>query len=430
MNSSPPRILIVVNVFRPDLGGGVLFADLCDGLRESGCEVFVKCAYPYYPQWADVSGKNGIRISTQKSDGYSVERHGIYIPSNPNSLAQRLIYEASFFLSLARRIPRRKDFDAILVFSPLIGSVGYAALVSAFTGIPVWLNVQDLSAQAASAGGIAGKIFGTSILERIQNGLFRRCHYWSSISEPMVSTLQSIKGAPKTVHLIPNWLHASLSVEIDTLKARRFEQAPLGEPKTNVDTILRPLQLLYSGNVGGKQDLLEFCKKLHESKSAFVLRIQAAGARLSELKKWHTSVSDPRFELLDLSDEAGLARALENADFYVITEKSGAGNSFIPSKLIPCISSGTPIFAICDVDGPLGQEITHHDLGYCMGWNAPDKLEHFLSQVVQDEERVLLWKTNTLKRAAFYNRASGISRCLAALNDVITIGHGHRSTDA
>lgn len=410
MNSLSPRVLIVVNVFRPDLGGGVLFADLCDGLFERGFEVFVKCAYPYYPQWYDVSGKNGLRISTDTSNGYTIERHGIYIPSNPGSLLQRLIYEASFFLSLARRLPKKGDFDAILVFSPLIGSVGYAALVSTLSKIPVWLNVQDLSAQAATAGGIASSNYGTRILERIQNWLFKKCHFWSSISEPMVGALQSIGNAPP-VHFIPNWMHASLALEIE--RAR--------ENENEITQSDQPVRLLYSGNVGGKQDLIQFCSLLRGTNSSFRFRIQAAGARLNELRAWIEDASDSRFELHDLTDEAGLANELINADFYVITEKPGSGNSFIPSKLIPCISSGTPILAVCDADGPLGKEVMQHNLGACFEWSDSESFEPFIESIVQDLEQRKSWEKSALERSAFYNRTSGISRCAEALGKVAAI---------
>src|SRR5690606_31058725 len=101
----PPRLLVVVNVYRPDLGGGVLFTDLCEGLARRGFDVTVRCAYPYYPEWRDKSGENGLRIRVEKSGGVRVERFGLFIPSKPNALAQRLAYEASFFASLARRVP-------------------------------------------------------------------------------------------------------------------------------------------------------------------------------------------------------------------------------------------------------------------------------------------------------------------------------------
>ena len=100
---SPLRLLIVVNVFNPDRGGGgAIFSDLAYGLAERGFDVTVRCAYPYYPEWKDKSGDNGLAIQRYTDQGAKVERHYIYIPTKPNSLVQRLFYEASFLFSLLR----------------------------------------------------------------------------------------------------------------------------------------------------------------------------------------------------------------------------------------------------------------------------------------------------------------------------------------
>ena len=407
MNNSAPRILIVVNVFRPDLGGGVLFADLADGLAERGIQLVVKCAFPYYPQWADVSGQNGFRISKDANEGYAVERHGIFIPSKPNSFFQRLIYEASFFLSLMRNRPKKGDFDAILVFSPLIGSVAYATWVGTRSSTPVWLNVQDLSAQAASAGGISKGNTASGLLIRIQNAVFRRAAFWSSISKPMVDTLKEIPGAPSHVSLLPNWLHVSLEREIAT-----FSNLPKRVLNATV-------HLLYSGNIGGKQNLVEFCRQLHHSKLDFNFRIQGEGARLPDLKKLLQEIADPRFELHPLSDEANLAKALHDADFYVITEKPDAGNSFIPSKLIPGIASRTPILAVCDLEGPLGQEVQEFDLGIHIPWPSLSQIDLFINQIVENPSQHASWQTNAATRAVFYNRKSGIDRSVGMINRIM-----------
>ena len=406
LNSSPLRILIVVNVFRPDLGGGVLFADLCDGLHERGLNIHVKCAYPYYPEWSDKSGKNGLKISHETDLGYVVERHGLFIPRNPNSLIQRLIYEGSFFLSLLRKIPRKNTYDAILVFNPLIGAAAYAGVASFLSKTPVWLNVQDLSAQAAAAGGIAGRSKGTSVLERIQNAVFRRSSFWSSISTPMVDTLKLIPGAPSDVHLIPNWLHSSLAKHILEASSRKR------------NTLHSPVKLLYSGNVGGKQNLLAFCEMLKETDASFSFRIQGAGSRFDEVTSWMKHHQDPRFEVHGLSDEKNLAIALAEADFFVITEKPGAGNSFVPSKLIPSLASRTPVLALCDPKGPLGQEMEEFGLGCRLDWNAEGAISAFFSNL--NSTQLASWQSNCASRSSFYTREQGIDRCEQALTTLST----------
>lgn len=402
--SRKPRVLVVVNVFRPDLGGGVLFADLCDGLAERGFDVTVRCAYPYYPQWKDVSGQNGWRIRSESHGELHVERFGIYIPSNPNSFLQRLVYEASFFLSLARRRVRKGEFDAMMVFCPLVGAVAYAGWNARRSRTPLWLNVQDLSAQAAAAGGIGGP---TSLLVRVQNALFRKADIWSTISTPMKEALVRIPNAVDRIELVPNWMHASLARHLSSASSR------------SAVPVDRPVRLLYSGNIGGKQDLLRFCKWLAGSSASFEMRIQGAGGRADEVRTWIDQSGDARFSMGDLTDEAGLAEKLAWADAYVITEKPGAGSSFVPSKLIPGMTSGAPILAVCDADGPLGQEVSDHGIGYLAHWEDPQALDRFFAIVREQPDTFTSWSHRALERGAFYHRDRGIDRCVAVLHQLM-----------
>lgn len=399
MPSRPIRILVIVNVYRPDLGGGVLFADMCEGLAERGYDVTVRCAYSYYPEWKDKTGQNGFHIQTSTEQGVRIHRHGLYIPSNPNSLFQRLIYEASFFLSLVRRLPDHGDFDVVHVFCPLVGAVGYGILAARHAGAPLWLNVQDLSAQAAAAGGMAGR--AGALLAGIQNALFRKAGTWSSISGPMVRALASIEGAPEHVHLLPNWLHKELASEVERHAHVRV-------------TPNSPLRLLYSGNLGSKQDLLRFCQTLQNRPEPFIFRIHADGARAQEMREWIRTTGDDRFIMASLTDEAGLAEWLGWCDYYVVTERAGSGSSFIPSKLIPAMTSGAPILAVCDPDGPLGEEVRQHGTGRYVSWGTLEATD-----LLTDHSAFEKWSRNARERSAYYERESGIDRYETLLNHLL-----------
>lgn len=177
-----PRLLMVVNVFNPDRGGGgAVFSDLAYGLAERGFDVTVRCAYPYYPEWQDKSGKNGLVIQRYEENGVHVERYGIFIPSNPNALSQRLLYEASFFFSLLRSLSRGRRFDLVMVYCPLVGAVAFAVLNKWLHRKPLWLNVQDLSADAAAASGIARGRGVKRLLGAVQQWFFNQAQVWSWI---------------------------------------------------------------------------------------------------------------------------------------------------------------------------------------------------------------------------------------------------------
>jgi glycosyltransferase involved in cell wall biosynthesis len=407
----PPRLLIVVNVFNPDRGGGgAIFSDLAYGLVERGFDVTVRCAYPYYPEWTDKSGKNGRGIERYDDQGAHVERYGIFIPTKPNALWQRLLYEGSFLLSLLRSLPRGRDFDAVMVYCPLVGSVAFAVANKLVWRKPLWLNVQDLSADAAAASGIATNTAVIALLRGVQSWFFNRADVWSTISPVMVARLRALRRRDQPVVYLPNWLNGSMARELERLPDKTG-RAPGS-----------PVKLLYAGNIGTKQDLLRFCQTLHTSDAPFVFRIHGDGGRAEEIRAWIETTGDARFCFGPFLEEADFAAALHETDFFVITEKTESGGSFIPCKAISGLASHSAILAVCDSGSPLGHEMREAEPGPCFGWDALDAVPAFLARVAAGGEPFPRWQENARARAAFYARGQVIDRCAAALRVVIESG--------
>ncbi len=338
------RLLVVSNLFPPDsCGGAPIFEDLCCGLAGRGFQVTVLCAYPYYPEWEDKSGRNGLRIERSRERGLEIERYGLYIPRDPRSLRQRLLFEVSFFLSISRRLFRSSRFDAALIFCPLAGNVAFAGLLKLLHRTPICLNIQDLPADAAAAGGTDHRGLAQDDAQAIQKLLFNRGDVWRSISPVMIERLEALRWRNQSVHLIPDWLHTSLADGLRGLPSN------VGRPPR------RPIRLLYSGNIGGKQGLLDFCEVLHASSASFDFRIHGDGGSAAQVADWVASSGDRRFSFSPLVSEPMFIQALHDADFFVITEKPGSGASFFPSKTIPAMAAGTPILAVSSPESPLGR---------------------------------------------------------------------------
>lgn len=416
---SKGRLLVVVNVFSPDRGGGgAIFSDLAYGLAERGWDVTVRCAYPYYPEWKDKSGGNGFRIQRYDEKGVHVERYGLYIPRNPNSLVERLMYEASFLLSLARAWPRGGGFDAVMVFCPLVGAVAYAVVNKWLYGKPLWLNVQDLSADAAAASGIARGKGIVKALGGVQGLLFNRADVWSSISPVMIERLAKIRTRQQPIAYLPNWLNDSMA------------QALAALPSKEGRAMASPPRLLYAGNIGTKQDLVRFLRVLHESDAAFSFRVHGNGGGAEAVRAFISSANDPRFTFGPFLDEAGFAQALHETDFFVITEKSGSGGSFIPCKMISGVASGSPILAVCDAESPLGQEMALAGCGPCFTWDRVGEAAALLGHAAGDPAAFSTWQAAALKRAAFYHRDNVIARFDSSLAALIKDGPGAVESNA
>lgn len=408
------RILVVVNVYRPDLGGGVLFADFLEGLVERGFEVEVRCAHPYYPEWRDKSGQNGLGIADGMENGVRVRRFGLFIPPNPERLGQRLLHEASFFLSLSRVLPGPGEFDLVMAYCPLVGGLAFGAVAARSTGAPLWLNVQDLAAEAANSAGIVRNRGASSLLVTVQRWLFRRAEVWSTISPIMRDRLLPLATSNQDIHELPNWLHGSLRDEIRRVAATN------GVAKDSA-----PVKLLYSGNIGGKQNLLTFCRMLARTGGNFEFDIRGAGSGAQDIGNWIRESGDARFALSALTDEAGLANGLASCDLFVVTEKPDSGDSFIPSKLLPAFGAGAAILAVCDPDSPLGTEMAAAQCGPLLAWDDTAELESLLEDPQALRHVLPEWRSAARKRGLRYDRDQIIDRYADLIRKTVLAENAH-----
>lgn len=401
------NILVITNLFHPDRGGGAsVFSDMCYGLAERGHSVTVYGAYPYYPEWKNKSAANLWFTKDETIQGVEVRRFGMYLPSNPSSFVPRILFELSFMFSLMRSLFYFRRFDVVMVYCPVMGAVAYSGVRKLFYREPVWLNVQDIPADAAAASGISKSRLTKNFGQFAQSFLFNRANVWSTIAPKMVERLSALRRRDQPIHFVPNFLNQSMEAAVAEHPSK------IGRPASE------PVKFLYAGNIGKKQGLLEFCQRLQEADLQFQFKIHGNGGEAHAIRDWVASVGDPRFEFGEFLDERGFVGALMNADVFVITEKPGVGASFIPSKLIPCIATATPVLCVCDAEGPLGQEVNAHGLGMVVEWSEYEQLIPRLTEVINSTEKFNSLQQNAYRRAQTYGRNPVIElveRELAAL---------------
>jgi colanic acid biosynthesis glycosyl transferase WcaI len=411
-----PRLHVVLNVFHPDVAGGAtVYTDLSFSLAREGFEVTVTAPVPFYPEWRDKSGRNGLKVWRYEESGTSIERYGLFIPRNPNSLIQRLLFEATFLVSVLRALPRMRKADVILAFNPLASGLAVAAIARRLFRIPLILNVQDITADAAASGGIARGWLSQGLLRRVEHWLFNQADYWTTISPVMVKRLETMRRRGQPIEYIPNWVGESLAREISACRRGNAERRQYAR-----------LQLLYAGNIGRKQNLIALCDALHASSLEFVFRICGSGAGAKDMSTWVNERSDARFSFEAILPEAGFARALTSCDYYVITESAGVGGSFIPSKLVAALMAGTPILGVCDPDSPLGEELRAAEPGLHLTWDVVGDVADRLKAV--SPATYAAWAANAERRAELYNRQGLINRIAALVTAARTQGPGR--TDA
>ncbi|MCA9170164.1 MAG: glycosyltransferase, partial [Planctomycetales bacterium] len=391
------KLLVITMLYEPDFVGiAAIASDLCHELAERGHDVTVYTAYPYYPEWRRKSDANPWSIQEELLGKVKVRRHGLYLPNTPSKLLPRVVHELSFPLSLSRSLFHGGRYDAVMVFCPLLGSVVFSALRKLLRREPLWLNVQDLPAEAGRATGIIGGKGVHWLGRTVQRLLFSRAELWSSISPEMVETLRNVAKPSTQLHLCPNWLIGPLADQVAKLPCK------CGRP------VQHPLKLLYSGTIGKKQSLVPFCRELAKLNLEFQFRICCEGSESRPLRNWARETNDPRFQVTSLLPDDQFVKGIHDADLFVITEMQGAGASFLPSKLIPCISTGTPVLAIADRSGPLGSEIAQHGIGLGVEWSELSTLPARLEQLMNSPDLLESYQRNCLARAESYQRGPAI----------------------
>lgn len=393
------QVLVIMPYFLPDRAGSIaMHCDLWFSLADQGFEVTVRCPVAYYPEWRDKSGQNGLRIWSYKEQGVSVERFGLFIPSNPNSLIQRLLFETSMFLSMLRSLEGGR-FDAVVAYSPNSACVAYAAVLKLLWRMPMWVHVLDVTADAAAATGLVKGRTVKRLLQSVEKFLYNRADAWSTISLQMAKRLSTIRSRRQPICLQPNWVEPSLKAAI--------EQLPDREPGKRSS----PCRLLYVGNIGAKQSLLTFCEWLSESDLSFNFRIFGHGSKADEVRCWVAARNDSRFVMGEsfLDDEA-YARELARADVYAICEIGGSGAAYFPGKAVVAMQAGVPILSVCAEDSPLGMEVDGYDIGLRASWDDLTPVSQLIRDIRACRNDLERWGRNGRQRAEYYDRNVNIER--------------------
>lgn len=398
------KITVVTNIYWPDeAGAAAIITDLCEGLVERGFEVTVLTTYPYFPEWRRKRNVPEATVQESFRNGVCIRRHWIYVPKNPSNLFERLLYEISFFLSLLRSLCSVRHADALVAFSTMGGQLGFSVLARWLLGCRLWINVQDILGDAMSAtklgSSLAGRFFG-----RVQRFIYRRADHLSAISPEMRDRLEELARPNQPVEMVPNWIHSDFQRMID-----------VGPGRSSIPP-QRPWNLVYAGNLGRKQGLDLLCLSLHRSEIDFSMEIWASGGEAHRTRNCFDEAADPRFSFGPILPPAEYIEVLKKADFFVISQRSGIGNSFIPSKLITCIACGTPILAVCDRESPLGNEVRKFNLGGICEWTELDRLEDVLKKMSEN------WKDHLkacANRSKDYGHKAGIDRCASLLTEMV-----------
>jgi len=331
------RALMVTQCYHPELiGSGPYCTDLAEWLRDRGVAVEVLTSRPQYPRAAAFPDYTNGSHDREIVADVPVLRLKTR-PRRGTTAWERICSETSFLLGgvralLAGAVVRR---TTVIAFCPsiLAALLGWLATRRGGRSVAV---VHDI--QSGLAGGLAlvTKAPALRFLRFAERVILNRADLVIVLSEEMRQELLKI-GIRRPIEVLPNW--------IDGTKIRPLPR-PEGAPPT----------VLYSGNLGRKQGLLQvldMAARLAQDMPEARIVIRGDGWERERLvaEAQRRGLVNVVFEAL--RPAAALCEALAEGDVHLVPLDPQAVNFAVPSKIFTTMAAGRPFVCTAQPGSPL-----------------------------------------------------------------------------
>jgi colanic acid biosynthesis glycosyl transferase WcaI len=321
------NITIISNNYAPeDSGIGLYSSDMAEFLAQKHT-VKVITAFPYYPQWKIHDNyQNKGSYYNETINNVEVVRFKQFTPSKPK-FSGRILQMLHFFFGSIVNVLKIKKSDVIIVVVPFTISIILGWFLKTIRGGKLIIHVQDFEFDAAFETGISSKTgFLSKIIFKIERMLFNRANAISTISFGMLKKLKTKTKVP-TMYF-PNWIdHSKINPETAT------SNSIFNDLKFNI---------LYSGNIGAKQDwefFIEFLESCMQIKDIHVYLIGDGAKKtavVEQVQNFSNCTYLPPVKYEELND------LLCNASLHVLFQKSTVIDTVMPSKILGMMASSIP----------------------------------------------------------------------------------------
>jgi colanic acid biosynthesis glycosyl transferase WcaI len=331
--SKNKTITVITPFFYPeDTAIGLYTTQFSRFLEKKGYRVIVITGFPNYPQWSiHQNYRNLSSYYTETIDNIEIIRYKQYIPEIVN-LKGRLIMMLDLFYGTFINLRKVKNTDLVICIVPFTICILPALFLSKFKKARFWIHIQDFEFDLALDSGIIKtnslffKLF-KKFVNTFEKKMMNSAAIVSSISLSMMNKIKQ-KSIKTESFYFPNWV-SSEKINPDTSSTHSIINS-------------HKFTLLYSGNIGEKQDwdfLKNLCNIINPDENIEVV-IVGDGAYKNNLKDKlksfqfvHYFDPVPYVELNDL---------LCSASAHFLFQKIEVVDTIMPSKILGMMASKRP----------------------------------------------------------------------------------------
>jgi colanic acid biosynthesis glycosyl transferase WcaI len=355
---------------------------LCEFLQRNGHDVEMVTTFAYYPAWRKRPEDRHKLFRTDRINGVRVHRCWHFVPARVSSW-KRILHEASFVITSTIRVLLLKRPDVYMIVSPplLLGMAGWFA--SELRRSPFVFHVQDLQPDAAVGLGMLRAGWLTRALYWLEAFAYKHASRVSGISQEILDAFRR-KGVPEgKLILFPNTVVLPDDNEIPER----------GKFRDKHNFSAEEFLAVYAGNLGVKQGLeilVEAAQLLSAEKNIRIILAGDGAARGALEKRLHQS-GLANMSMLPLQFGADYKELLVDADVSLITQQSGSGNAFFPSKLLLTLAYSSPVVTVADEESALARVVAEGRFGRNVLPGKPQELARTLRDLSQDREQLRAW---------------------------------------
>ncbi len=370
--------IVSLNFYPEDTAVGLYSTQLAEYLVKNNFEVQVITGFPYYPMWKIADDyKDKPTHFVEKYKGINIIRYKQYIPKNP-TFFKRILLLLDFSFGSYRNASKIKETDLVFTVVPFTSSILVGNKIAKRNNAKHWVHIQDFEFDAAAETDLVGnKKLIFKFLFWLEEKILLKPDVLSTISHAMLRKLQSKTKNKKTL-LLPNW------VDINTINPEKAKQ----HPYLNSDKF----KILYSGNIGEKQDwnlFLEIAKNIKDPQIEFI--VVGNGAKkdwlVKEIESLENVIYYPPVPYKELSD------LLCNADLHILFQKNNVVDTVMPSKILGMMASAKPSIISGNKDSEVRKIINSSQGGYYFSNHEKEEIiKHLLFLKNKQEKAVQLGK--------------------------------------
>jgi colanic acid biosynthesis glycosyl transferase WcaI len=381
---------------------------LCEFLQAKGEDVEMVTTFAYYPAWRKAPPDRHVLFRTERINGVRVHRCWHFVPEKVSPW-KRIIHEATFIITSTLRVLALTPADVYVIVSPplLLGTAAW--LVARLKRAPFVFHVQDLQPDAAVGLGMLRAGWFTRALYWLEAFAYKHATRVSGISEEIVDAFRR-KGVPsEKLILFPNGV-----VIPEQLPAR-------GNFRARNNFATDEFLAVYAGNLGVKQGLnilLDAAEQLRDQPNIRII-LCGDGAERSTLEKAVQDRHLGNMSMLPLHFGPDYQELLVDSDVSLITQQSGSGNAFFPSKLLVTLAHGSPVVTVADEESALAKAVKEGRFGINVLPGDATRLGRTFHELAQDRQALRQWGANGRAYVERYNQRKLLADFFEQLKSVV-----------